>query len=60
MVSPGKHGLQDADAADLTQDVLGVVANHAKHLRPPVVTGGQYVVTNNANMPALFYRLKLP
>jgi len=26
----------------------------------PVVTGGQYVVTNNANMPALFYRLKLP
>jgi hypothetical protein len=27
---------------------------------PPVVTAGQYVVTNNANLPALFYRLKLP
>jgi len=26
----------------------------------PVVTAGQYVVTNNANMPALFYRLELP
>ena len=26
----------------------------------PVVTAGQYVVTNNANLPALFYRLKLP
>jgi hypothetical protein len=25
----------------------------------PVVTAGQYVVTNNATMPALFYRLKL-
>jgi len=26
----------------------------------PVVTAGQYVVTNNANTPAQFYRLKLP
>ena len=26
----------------------------------PVVTAGQYVVTNSASMPALFYRLKLP
>jgi hypothetical protein len=26
----------------------------------PVVTAGQYVVTNNPTLPALFYRLKLP
>jgi hypothetical protein len=26
----------------------------------PVVTAGQYVVTNSAGMPALFYRVKLP
>jgi hypothetical protein len=26
----------------------------------PVITAGQFVVTNNAGLPALFYRLKLP
>ena len=26
----------------------------------PVIIGGQFVVTNNASMPAQFYRLKLP
>jgi hypothetical protein len=40
---------------NLTSSVSWVPVNAA-----PVVTAGHYVVTNNANLPALFYRLKLP